>query len=81
MCRKMVRVSRNLGPDHWTNPVESYFTWKTVLSLVSMFLNCSSSSSVSAEIIGSILPVFKFGTWNTSFIRSFESIRPDQENR
>ena len=56
-------------------------TWKTVLSRVSMFLNCSSSSSVSAVIIGSIWPVLRFGTWNTSFISSFESISPDQENR
>ena len=56
-------------------------TWKTVLSLVSMFLNCSSSSSVRAVIMGSILPVLRFGTWNTSFISSLESISPDHENR
>ena len=52
-----------------------------MVSLLSMFLNCSSSSSVSAEIMGSILPVFRFGTWNVSFISCLESIRPDQENR
>ncbi len=52
-----------------------------VSTLLSMFLKSSSSSSVSAWIMGSILPVFRLGTLNTSFISLLESMRPDQENR
>ena len=55
--------------------------WRTVWILVSMLRNCSSSLDVSARIMGCIWPVFRHGTWNTSFNSSLVSIKPDHENR
>ena len=70
-------MRRLIQPKSFTD----HLTWNSVCSLFSMFLNCSSSSSVSALMMGSILPVLRLGTLNTSFSKCLESIRPDQENK